>query len=62
MSQMPFDVIKKQPEAAAAEAPKEETVSSEEDVDAYEGEVEDKVQKRAMLADSDEASSGFTFI
>ena len=58
----PFDVVKKQPEAAAAEAPKEETAPSEEDVDAYEGEVEDKVQKRAMLADSDEASSGFTFI
>lgn len=57
----PFDVIKKKPEAAATEEP-EVSSEQESDTDTYEGEVEDKVQKRAMLADSDEASTGFTFI
>lgn len=58
----PFDVIKKKPEAAATEEPKAEEASAEQEMDTYEGEVEDKVQKRAMLADSDETSTGFTFI
>lgn len=58
----PFDVIKKKPEAAATEEPKAEEASAEQEPDTYEGEVEDKVQKRAMLVDSEEASTGFTFI
>lgn len=45
---------------ASAEEITEEQADGEEE--AYEGEVEDRVEKRAMIGDEDEKSSGFTFI
>ncbi len=61
----PFDVEKP---AAAQEKPAETTKEeqekepTEDESAAYEGEVEDKTPKRAMLGDEDQQSSGFTFI
>lgn len=55
----PFDVVKKK-EAAAPVKEAEPEVSEE--LDTFEGEVEDKVEKRAMLGDEDANSTGFTFI
>lgn len=55
----PFDVVKKKEEAAATKDPEPEVA---EELDTLEGEVEDKVEKRAMLGDEDANSTGFTFI
>ncbi len=54
----PFEAVNKK--AAASEEPVEPEVTEE--VDTFEGEVEDKVEKRAMLGDEDANSTGFTFI
>lgn len=50
----PFASTAKEPEASVPE-PAEEP-------DAFEGEVEDRVEKRAMIGDEEANSSGFTFI
>ena len=55
----PFAASKKKAAEAATTAEPEPEVS---DVDTFEGEVEDKVEKRAMIGDEDANSSGFTFI
>lgn len=56
----PFSTASKEPEAEPA-AP-EPIPEPEQKSDALEGEVEDRVEKRAMLGDEDANSSGFTFI
>lgn len=58
MGSDPFASVQKKAEAAPTAEPEPE-VSDE---DTFEGEVEDKVEKRAMLGDEDANSSGFTFI
>lgn len=55
----PFDVVKKKEEATPA---KEAEPEVSEELDTFEGEVEDKVEKRAMIGDEDANSTGFTFI
>ena len=51
----PFDT----PNTDSQPAPQKEPEAKE---DAFEGEVEDKVEKRAMIGDDDANSTGFTFI
>ncbi|MBO5238469.1 MAG: DivIVA domain-containing protein [Lachnospiraceae bacterium] len=55
----PFETVKKREEAAPTQEPEPEVA---EELDTFEGEVEDKVEKRAMLGDEDANSTGFTFI
>lgn len=52
----------KEPEPAPQPEAEEAKPEPEEEPDALEGEVEDRVEKRAMLGDEDANSSGFTFI
>lgn len=57
----PFATVSKEPEPTP-KPEAEEKPKSESEPDAYEGEVEDRVEKRAMLGDEEANSSGFTFI
>lgn len=57
----PFASAKKEKEPETVDAAASEPEVTEE-LDTFEGEVEDKVEKRAMLGDEDANSSGFTFI
>lgn len=58
----PFAATPKEPEPASKPETPEPTPEAASEPDAFEGEVEDRVEKRAMLDDEDANSSGFTFI
>lgn len=61
----PFSAVSQEAEKTASmseTAKKEETAEAEEELDTFEGEVEDKVEKRALLGDEDADSTGFTYI
>ena len=58
----PFAAAPKEPEPAPKPETPEPDPESASEPNAFEGEVEDRVEKRAMLGDEDANSSGFTFI
>lgn len=61
----PFSAIKQNPEPSSSQQEteaNEEHTEAPEELDTYEGEVEDKVEKRALIGDEDADSTGFTYI
>ncbi len=61
----PFSAIKQNPEPSSSQQEteaNEERTEAPEELDTYEGEVEDKVEKRALIGDEDADSTGFTYI
>lgn len=60
----PFSAVNQEAEktASMSETAETEETAAEEELDTFEGEVEDKVEKRALLGDEDADSTGFTYI